>query len=110
MITDSELYQLAARAGARLHASGRRLATAESCTAGWIAKAVTDVPGSSQWFECGYVTYSNAAKMRELGVAAATLESFGAVSEQSVREMAEGALRVAHANVALAVSGIAGPD
>jgi nicotinamide-nucleotide amidase len=68
------------------------------------------VPGSSQWFECGFVTYSNAAKARDLGVSAGTLESFGAVSEQAVREMAEGALRVAHANVALAVSGIAGPD
>ena len=86
------------------------LATAESCTGGWVAKALTDIPGSSQWFECGYVTYSNAAKVRDLGVATSTLESFGAVSEQTVREMAEGALRVTGANVALALSGIAGPD
>jgi nicotinamide-nucleotide amidase len=75
-----------------------------------VSKALTDVPGSSQWFECGFVTYSNAAKVRDLGVSPGTLASFGAVSEQAVREMAEGALRVAQANVALAVSGIAGPD
>jgi nicotinamide-nucleotide amidase len=75
-----------------------------------VSKALTDVAGSSQWFECGFITYSNAAKVRDLGVSAGTLESFGAVSEQTVREMAEGALRVAHVNVALAVSGIAGPD
>jgi nicotinamide-nucleotide amidase len=107
---EPELYELAVRTGRRLHAAGRRLVTAESCTAGWIAKALTDVPGSSQWFECGYVTYSNAAKMRDLGVTARTLADFGAVSEQAVREMAAGALRVSGASVAVAVSGIAGPD
>jgi len=110
MVTDPELYQLAARAGAALQTSGRRLATAESCTAGWIAKALTDVPGSSQWFECGYVTYSDAAKMRDLGVAARTLAEFGSVSEQTAREMAAGALRVPKVSVALSVTGIAGPD
>jgi nicotinamide-nucleotide amidase len=110
MITDAELYQLAARAGAALRESGRRLATAESCTAGWIAKALTDVPGSSQWFECGYVTYSDGAKMRDLGVAARTLAGFGAVSEETAREMAAGALRIPEVSVALAVTGIAGPD
>ena len=110
MVQDPELYELAARVGQKLRAAERRVVTAESCTGGWVAKALTDIPGSSQWFECGYVTYSNAAKARDLGVAAATLESFGAVSEQTVREMAEGALRVAGANVALAVTGIAGPD
>ncbi|HXY95493.1 MAG TPA: nicotinamide-nucleotide amidohydrolase family protein [Steroidobacteraceae bacterium] len=110
MITEAELYELATRAGAALHAAGRRLATAESCTAGWIAKALTDVPGSSQWFECGYVTYSDAAKMRDLGVAAGTLARFGAVSEETAREMAAGALRVPEVSVALAVTGIAGPD
>jgi nicotinamide-nucleotide amidase len=107
---DPELYELAVRVGQKLRAAGRRIATAESCTGGWVAKALTDVPGSSQWFECGFVTYSNEAKTRDLGVAAGTLESFGAVSEQTVREMAEGALRVAGVSVALAVSGIAGPD
>jgi nicotinamide-nucleotide amidase len=110
MASDLELYELAERVGHKLRAAERRLVTAESCTAGWVAKALTDVPGSSQWFECGYVTYSDAAKARDLGVTAATLASFGAVSEQTVREMAEGALRVSGATVALAVSGIAGPD
>jgi nicotinamide-nucleotide amidase len=110
MLSDPELYELAARVGQKLRAAERRAVTAESCTGGWVAKALTDIPGSSQWFECGYVTYSNAAKMRELGVSAGTLEAFGAVSEQTVREMAEGALRVTGANVALAVTGIAGPD
>src|SRR5246127_758550 len=110
MTTDSELYQLAARAGATLHAAGRRLATAESCTAGWVAKAVTDVPGSSQWFECGYVTYSDAAKMRDLGVAVHTLAEFGAVSEETAREMAAGGLRLPGVGVALAATGSAGPE
>ena len=110
MVSDAELYELAVRAGARLRATRRRLATAESCTAGWVAKALTDVPGSSQWFECGYVTYSDAAKIRDLGVAEPTLAEFGAVSEQTAREMAAGALRVPGVSVALAVTGIAGPD
>jgi nicotinamide-nucleotide amidase len=110
MVSDPELYELSARVGHKLRAADRRIATAESCTAGWVAKVLTDIPGSSQWFECGYVTYSNAAKMRDLGVAGTTLQSFGAVSEQTVREMAEGALRRAAVTVALAVSGIAGPD
>jgi nicotinamide-nucleotide amidase len=108
--SDSQLEELAARVGAKLRAAGQRLVTAESCTGGWIAKLLTDIPGSSQWYECGYVTYSNFAKMRDLGVTARTLESFGAVSDESVREMALGALRVAGADVALAVTGIAGPD
>jgi nicotinamide-nucleotide amidase len=110
MVGDPELYALAARAGAQLLAAGRRVATAESCTAGWIAKALTDVPGSSQWFECGYVTYSDAAKMHDLKVAERTIADFGAVSEQTAREMADGALRVPGVSVALAVTGIAGPD
>jgi nicotinamide-nucleotide amidase len=110
MISDAELFELAARAGAAVQAGGRRLATAESCTAGWVSKALTDVPGSSQWFECGYVTYSDAAKMRDLGVAAGTLAKFGAVSEETAREMAAGALRVPGVSIAIAVTGIAGPD
>src|SRR5437763_15576794 len=109
MASDPELYVLAERVGEKLKAAGRRLVTAESCTAGWVAKALTDVPGSSQWFECGYVTYSDAAKARDLGVAPRTLQSFGAVSEHTVREMADGALRVSGADVALAASGSAGP-
>jgi len=110
MPSDAQLLRLAMRVGRRLLAARRRLATAESCTAGWIAKALTDVAGSSQWFECGYVTYSNAAKERDLGVRAATLARAGAVSAAAVREMARGALRAARADVAVAVSGIAGPD
>jgi nicotinamide-nucleotide amidase len=110
MISDTELFELAVRAGARLRVARRHVATAESCTAGWIAKTLTDVPGSSQWFECGYVTYSDAAKVRDLGVAPRTLEEFGAVSEQTAREMAVGALRKPGVSVALAVTGIAGPD
>ncbi len=110
MVHDPELYELSARVGQKLRAAERRAVTAESCTAGWVAKALTDVPGSSHWFECGYVTYSDAAKRRDLGVAERTLATFGAVSEQTVREMAEGALRISGASVALSVSGIAGPE
>jgi len=90
--------------------AGVRVVTAESCTAGWIAKALTDTAGSSGWLDSGYVTYSNAAKRRALGVSARTLERFGAVSEPAVREMARGALRASGVEVAVAVSGIAGPD
>ena len=110
MISDPELSELAAQVAYKLRAAERRLVCAESCTGGWIAKTLTDLPGSSQWFECGYVVYSNAAKMRDLGVGAHTLERFGAVSEATAREMAQGALRVSGAGVALAVTGIAGPD
>lgn len=110
MTDKSGLLALAARVGHTVLAARRRMVTAESCTGGWIAKVLTDVPGSSQWFECGYVTYSNTAKMRDLGVSAATLERHGAVSEETVREMAAGALRVSGADIALAVTGIAGPD
>ena len=110
MASNPELGELAVRVGAKLHAAGRRLATAESCTGGWIAKELTDIAGSSQWFECGFVTYSNAAKVRDLGVPADMLARCGAVSEPVVREMACGALRVTGSDVAVAVSGIAGPD
>ena len=108
--TDRDLAVLGASVGRRALAAGARIATAESCTAGWVAKALTDTPGSSGWFECGFVTYSNAAKTRDLGVSARTLRQHGAVSEQTVREMARGALRSAGVEIALAVSGIAGPD
>src|SRR5271165_6965228 len=108
--TDAELKQLAARVGRRLLGAHRVVATAESCTGGWIAKACTDVAGSSQWFGEGFVTYSNAAKRRRLGVHRTLLDKHGAVSEQVVRAMAKGALRRAQAQVAVAVTGIAGPD
>ena len=120
-IGDRALYALCEHLGKKLLAAGRRMASAESCTGGWVAKACTDVPGSSQWFECGFVTYSNAAKVRDLGVAEQTIIDHGAVSESTVREMAAGALRRAAetpvsernksaAHVAVAISGIAGPD
>ncbi len=101
---------LAAKVGAALKSHGMMLATAESCTGGGIAQAVTSVSGSSAWFERGFVTYSNLSKQQMLGVQEATLIAYGAVSEAVVREMAEGALRYSTAQVALAVSGIAGPD
>ncbi len=107
---DAQLEQLARHTGGLLRDRGLSMAAAESCTGGWIAKVMTDIPGSSQWFERGFVTYSNQAKMDMLGVQADTLEHFGAVSEQVVREMAAGALAHSRAQVAVAVSGIAGPD
>jgi nicotinamide-nucleotide amidase len=100
---------LAHKVGEALKARGWKLATAESCTGGWVAMALTAIPGSSDWFERGYVTYSNAAKREELGVREATLRQHGAVSEATAREMAEGALRRAHAQAALAITGVAGP-
>ena len=108
--TDGELKRLAARVGRRLLDSRRVVATAESCTGGWIAKAFTDVAGSSQWFVEGFVTYSNESKMRRLGVPRTLLENSGAVSEADVRAMARGAIKRAQAQVAVAVTGIAGPD
>jgi nicotinamide-nucleotide amidase len=109
-ISDAQLYALAETVGRELQVAGWRVVTAESCTGGWIAKALTDVPGSSQWVHSGYVTYSNTAKMRDVGVSPLTLQEHGAVSEQTVREMANGALRATGVEMALAVSGIAGPD
>jgi nicotinamide-nucleotide amidase len=101
---------LATQAGTALLAAGLRAVTAESCTGGGVATALTDVPGSSQWFERGYVTYSNAAKMQDLGVESGVLERHGAVSAAVVEQMVSGALRASGADVAVAVSGIAGPD
>ena len=100
---------LAAQVGAALKSHGFMLATAESCTGGAVAMAVTDVAGSSTWFERGFVTYTNEAKQDMLDVASETLERHGAVSEAVVREMVAGALRHSRAQVALSVSGIAGP-
>ncbi|NBC13827.1 MAG: nicotinamide-nucleotide amidase [Gammaproteobacteria bacterium] len=105
----TDLHALAAQLGRRLADAGLMLATAESCTGGWIAKCVTDIAGSSAWLDRGFVTYSNAAKQDMLGVAAATLAEHGAVSEPVVREMAAGAVARSAAQVAVAVSGVAGP-
>jgi len=107
---DRALRLLAERAGQLLLARGWRLASAESCTGGWVAKCLTDVPGSSQWFERGYVTYSNEAKQQSIGVSPETLMSFGAVSRPVVEQMAAGALHASGAQLAVAITGIAGPD
>jgi len=101
---------LAAQVGALLKAHGLMLATAESCTGGGVAQAITDVSGSSAWFERGFITYSNLAKQQMLRVSEETLKQHGAVSEATVREMVAGALANSAAQVALAVTGIAGPD
>src|SRR5688572_10254299 len=107
--TDRDLEALALKLGRALHVRGWRLATAESCTGGWIGKVLTDVPGSSQWFDGGVVAYSNAAKTGLLGVSNDVLAVHGAVSEEAVRAMAEGARSRFSADLAVAVSGIAGP-
>lgn len=100
----------AAQVGGALKAHGLMLATAESCTGGGVAHALTDIAGSSAWFERGFITYANDAKCEMLGVLQETLMRHGAVSEAVVREMVAGALLHSHAQVALAVSGIAGPS
>ena len=108
-MTDHELDALARRVGEALANRRLWLATAESCTGGWIAEAVTAIAGSSGWFDRGFVTYSNDAKADMLGVRASTLEKHGAVSEATVSEMAAGALDRSRADLAVAVSGVAGP-
>ena len=109
-MTDSELMQLSEKIGRALKARGVTVTTAESCTGGWIAKAITDIAGSSAWFERGFVTYSNEAKAQMIGVREETLAQHGAVSEPVVVEMAIGALKAARAHFAVSISGIAGPD
>ena len=107
---DDALLKLAAELGVALKQRGWMLALAESCTGGMAAQTVTAVAGSSAWFERGFVTYSNAAKIEMLGVSPTTLEQHGAVSEQTAREMALGALKHSQAQIAAAITGIAGPD
>jgi len=109
-LSDQALRSLAEKAGALLLANRRRVATAESCTGGWVAKCLTDIAGSSQWFERGYVTYSNPAKEQSIGVAHGVIETFGAVSRPTAEQMAAGALHASGADVAVAITGIAGPD
>src|ERR1700691_6683345 len=104
--TDRDLARLAARTGRRLLAARLRVATAESCTGGWIAKALTDIAGSSHWFIEGFVTYGNEAKIARLGVSPAVLAREGAVSEATARAMAAGALRATGAPLAVAVTSI----
>ncbi|MBJ6978256.1 MULTISPECIES: CinA family protein [unclassified Luteimonas] len=107
--SDEALAQLAHDTGARLQANRDMLVTAESCTGGWIAKVVTDIAGSSAWFDCGMAVYSYEAKQALLGVRPQTLEEHGAVSRETVIEMVSGALVHSGATVAVAVTGIAGP-
>ena len=107
---DAELKLLSESVGAALGRHGLRLACAESCTGGWVAAVVTATAGSSNWFERGFVTYSNEAKQEMLGVPAGTLSAHGAVSEETAGAMASGALAHSHAQIALAITGIAGPE
>ena len=100
---------LAERLGRLLKARGEMLVTAESCTGGWVAQAVTAIAGSSSWFERGFVTYSNDAKRELLGVKEPTLEKYGAVSEETAREMALGAIAQSKGTLAIAITGVAGP-
>lgn len=106
----TELETHAQLVGELLKARNAVLATAESCTGGWVSQVVTQIPGSSAWFDTGFVTYSNEAKKRLLNVQEATLSDFGAVSEAVVLEMIEGALTSSLANTAVAISGVAGPE
>ena len=108
-LTDDEIIALAAELGRRLAARNAFVTVAESCTGGLVAGAITAVAGSSGWFERGFVTYSNEAKVEMLGLSAQTLERHGAVSEATARAMAEGALRSSRSDFAVAITGVAGP-
>jgi len=110
MRIDDELYRLAIALGRAALERKVRIATAESCTGGLVAGAITAVAGSSDWFDCGFITYSNDAKIGQLAVPPRTIEQFGAVSEETAKAMAEGAVRGSAAQWAVAVTGIAGPD
>ena len=109
MVND-DLLKLSAELGTALKSRGWTLALAESCTGGWVAQCITAIAGSSDWFDRGFVTYSNGAKIEMLGVTENTLSQHSAVSEQTAREMALGALKHSHASIAAAITGIAGPD
>lgn len=109
-MTEMALQTLSANIGNRLKMLGKTLTCAESCTGGWVAKAITDIAGSSAYFERGFVTYSNEAKSELLGVDPYLLETAGAVSEAVVQGMAQGALSAAKADFAVSISGIAGPE
>ena len=106
---DAQLDTLSRLVGEHLAARSWRLATAESCTGGWVAEVVTATAGSSGWFDCGFITYSNDAKCALLGVSPMTLARYGAVSEQTTAAMAKGCVERSEADLALSISGIAGP-
>lgn len=107
---DMMLQDLARQAGTALAQQELMLATAESCTGGWLGQVITSIPGSSAWYERGFITYAAIAKHEMLGVSNATLKQYGAVSEQTASEMSAGAISRSHAQVAVSVTGIAGPD
>ena len=106
---NKDINQLSTQLGAALLSKSAIVTTAESCTGGGVAQAITDVAGSSKWFHCGYITYANHAKQKTLGVSAEVLAAQGAVCETVVIEMARGAAREAQADYAIAISGVAGP-
>jgi len=110
MVTEQKLHALATQLGDSLKAKGMKLAAAESCTGGLLAKIITDLSGCSAWFEGSIVSYSNAFKHSVLGVSEATLNEFGAVSRETVQEMCAGVFNNTQADVAVSISGIAGPD
>ena len=112
MLTDLEttFTALATELGVALKARNLKLALAESCTGGMLAEAITRIAGSSVWFDCAFVTYSNQAKITMLGVSPQTLENYGAVSEETAIAMATGALKNSHAQITASITGIAGPD
>jgi nicotinamide-nucleotide amidase len=107
---DQSIHTIATQVGKHLLSTNSTLTVAESCTGGGVAEAITAVAGSSQWFEFGYITYANKAKVQLLDVEQSSLDTYGAVSEQVVKQMAAGALRSSGGECAIAVSGIAGPD
>jgi nicotinamide-nucleotide amidase len=109
-VSERELTDLAEQLGQCLIARGLKLASAESCTGGWLAKIITDIPGSSAWFTGAVVSYSNELKQRLLGVEASTLNEFGAVSGDTVMEMSDGLFSHTDADVVVSISGIAGPE
>ncbi len=104
------LTDLCSALGIALKKQGVLLTLAEPCTGGMVSQAITDIAGSSAWFDCGFVTYSNASKQNMLGVSAKTLETFGAISEETASEMALGALKNSKAHIACSITGVAGPD
>jgi len=108
-MTEDDVTRLARRLGTRAKKRGIDIVTAESCTGGGVATAMTRISGSAKWFERGFVTYTNVAKKEMLGVRQDTLRKYGAVSEEVAVEMARGALKHSHADVSVAVTGIAGP-
>jgi len=109
-VTDNLIDDMAEQLGQLLVMHGQTLTVAESCTGGGLAEVITRIPGSSQWFDCGFVTYSNVAKQEVLGVDQSMLTKYGAVSEEIACAMAEGALVKSHAQVSVSITGIAGPD